>query len=51
MVMWNALLVALSLYDYMAVGHEGTGSGVLTDSATTRLDDSTGGNEISMPWW
>ena len=35
--MWSALLVALSLYDYMAVGHEGAGGGVLTCSIAARL--------------
>ena len=37
--MWSALLVALSLYDYMAVGHEGAGAGggVLTCSIAARL--------------
>ena len=35
--MWNALLVALSLYDYMAVGHEGASGGVLTCSIAARL--------------
>ena len=37
MVMCSALLVALSLYDYMVVGHEGAGGGVLTCSTAARL--------------
>ena len=35
--MWSALLVALSLYDYVAVCHEGAGGGVLTCSIAARL--------------